>query len=187
MVSSRKKLEKNNSGRSGSGENVSRWVNFVLAWRLSDFVKVLWRRRRQKFYNCKTRILLSWQSLCHGVWPSCTILYKWQDQRLFASSQPYYESSLPQEVCWPHWTKAMSMTQLLCIWQPECFWHWAEGGIVLVGWWVHDATQFHFKVSFKCDTVDAMNVVNQAVHRKRTRDWRRSNRYWGHMPSWDGV
>ena len=141
MVLSRKKLEKNNSGRLGSGKNVSRWVNFVLARRLSDFVKVLWRRRRQKFYSCKTRILLSWQSFCHGVWPSCTILYKWQDRRLFASSQPYNESSLPQEVCWPHWTKAMSMPQSLCIWQPEHVCLGLSRGWHCIGWlmgsWCH--------------------------------------------------
>ena len=140
----------NSSGKSGSGKQVGRWVNFVLARRVW-YCNVLWMRKLQKFYNWKTRILLSWQSLLHSVWLSCMVIYEWRDRKLSTSSQPDDDSSLPLETPrWPNWTKAMTLCWSLCAWRPERV--YAEGGVVTVGWRVHGATQFHFEVSFKGDT-----------------------------------
>ena len=64
MILSWKELE-NSPGRSdSSGETVSGWADFVLARRFGC-CKVLWKRRLQRFFDCK--ILLSWQSWwqCH--------------------------------------------------------------------------------------------------------------------------
>lgn len=152
-------------------------------------MKFVWfcRKRMQKFYNCKTWILLSWQSL-FGLLVQFFINDKTRGSSLPLSLtmsplclKKFADHTEPRLWVWHSVSRFAFGSQSVFVW------HWAEGGIVLVGWWVHNASQLCFKVSFKGDIVDAMNVVNQAVHRKRTRDWRRSNRYWGHVPSWDGV